>query len=113
MLKTREISGAKSIGLGNDGNEVDTRAQALHNLNIQRLQGVSGWADEIQAGVYTHIDLVCTPRLLLLQHVRLVLVVEKLDDRLPGIAVVDIVTKSRGINNSQANYTAQFLLAVA
>jgi hypothetical protein len=40
-----------------------------------------------------------------------VLVVQKLDDRLPGIAVVDIVTKSRGIDNSQANYTAQFLLA--
>jgi hypothetical protein len=68
---------------------------------------VSGGADEVQAGVHTHIDLVCTAGLLLLQHVRLMLVVEELNNRLPGIAVVDVVTESGGIDHSQADYRAQ------
>jgi hypothetical protein len=72
---------------------------------------VSSWADEIQARVDTHVNLVCSAGLLLLQHVRLMLVIQELDNRLPGIAVVDVVTKSGGINNGQANYTAQWLLA--
>lgn len=40
-------------------------------------------ADEVQAGVYTEVDLLLTLRLLLLQHVGLVLVVEEFDNGLP------------------------------
>lgn len=51
----------------------------------------------------THINLVRTTGLLLLQHVGFMLVVEELDDGLPGIAVVDIISEARGINDGQAN----------
>ena len=60
-------------------------------------------ADEVQAGVDTEVNLVLAARLLLLEHVRLVLVVEELDDGLPGVAVVDIVTESRSIDDGQSN----------
>ena len=52
----------------------------------------------------TEIDLVATARLLLLQHVRLVLVIQKLDDGLPGIAVVDVVAESRSVNDGQTDW---------
>ena len=64
---------------------------------------MSGGSDEVEAGVDTHIDLVRTTGLLLLEHVRFMLVVEELDNGLPRIAVVDIVSEARGINDGQAN----------
>ena len=60
-------------------------------------------SDEVQTGVNTHVNLVRTTGLLLLQHVRFVLVIKKFDNWLPGITVVDIIAEARGINNGQAN----------
>lgn len=94
---------AQSVGLGNNGDKVDTRTQALHHLNIKRLQGVAGGSDEVQAGMDAHIDLVSTAGLLLLEHVGLVLVIQELDDGLPGVTVVDIVAEAGGIDDGQAN----------
>lgn len=94
---------AQGIGLGNNGDQVNAGAEALHNLNVERLQGVSSGSDEIQASVHTHVDLLSTAGLLLLEHVGFVLVIQELDDGLPGITVVDIVTEAGGINNGQAN----------
>lgn len=94
---------AEGIGLGNNGDQVDTGAQALHNLDVERLEGVSSGADEVQAGVHTHVNLVATAGLLLLEHVGLVLVVQELNNGLPRVAVVDVVTEAGGINNGQAN----------
>lgn len=104
LLKPNEVRWAQCIGLRNNGNEVDSRTQPLHNFNIERLQGVPCGSNKVQAGVDTEIDFVDTAGLLFLQHVRLVLVVQKFDDRHPRVSVVDIVTKSGGINNGQANY---------
>jgi hypothetical protein len=60
---------------------------------------VAGGSDEVQAGMDTEVNLVGTTRLLLLQHVRLMLVVEELDNRLPRVAVVDIVTEAGSVDN--------------
>ena len=78
--------------------------KSAHNLNIQRLESVPSWSDEVKAGVYSQIYLVGTAGLLLLQHVGLMLVVEELDNWHPGVTVVDIVSEARGVNNRQANY---------
>lgn len=64
---------------------------------------MSGRSDEVQAGVHTHVNLVGATRLLLLQHVRFMLVVKELDDRLPGVTVVDVVSETGGIDDGQAN----------
>ena len=104
MLELGQVSRAEGIGLGDDGNQVDSRAKALHDLDVKGLQGVTGRSDEVEAGMDTEIDLVLTTGLLLLEHVRLVLVVEELDDGLPGVAVVNIVTEARGVDNGQSDY---------
>lgn len=82
-LELSEINGAQSISLGNNRDQINSRAQSLHDLNIQRLQGVASGSDEVQTGVNTKVDLVLAAGLLLLKHVRLVLVVQELDDGHP------------------------------
>jgi hypothetical protein len=103
-LELRKVRWAEGICLGNNRNQVHSRAKSLHNFDIEGLESVAGRANEVQAGMHTEVDLVLAARLLLLKHVRLVLVVEKLDNRHPGVAVVDIVAKSGGVNNRQPNY---------
>lgn len=61
-------------------------------------------ADEVQAGMDTEVDLICAAGLLFLQHVGLMLVVEELDDGLPRVAVVHVVSKAGGVNDSEADY---------
>jgi hypothetical protein len=75
LLEAGQVSRAKSICLRNNRDQINSRAQSLHDLNVQRLQGVSSWADEVQAGMNTEINLVNTSWLLFLQHVRLVLII--------------------------------------
>jgi hypothetical protein len=107
LLELVEVRGAQCVGLGDNGDQVDACAQLLHDLDVKGLQGVAGGADEVQAGVDTEIDLIGTARLLLLQHVRLVLVVEELDDGLPRIAVVDIVAEAGRVDDSEADWGYQ------
>jgi hypothetical protein len=102
-LELLKVGRAEGISLSDNGDQVDTGAEALHDLNVQRLESVASGTNEVQAGVHTEINLLRSARLLLLKHVGLMLVVEELDDRLPRVAVVDIVAKTRGINNGQAN----------
>jgi hypothetical protein len=44
---------------------------------------MTGWSNEVEAGMDAEVDLVITARLLLLKHIRLVLVVQELDDGHP------------------------------
>ena len=64
---------------------------------------MSGGSDEVQAGVDTEVDFINTAGLLLLQHIRLMLIIQKLDNWHPGIAVVDIVAKARSIDDGEAD----------
>lgn len=61
------------------------------------------WANEVQAGVDSQVNLLSALWLLLLKHVALVLVVEELNDWLPAVTVVDIVAESRCVDNSEAD----------
>ena len=103
LLEASQVSWAEGIGLSDNWDQVDSGAESLHDLDVKWLQGVSGWSDEVQAGVNTEIDLVDTLWLLLLQHIGFMLVVQELNDWHPGVAVVNIVSESWGINNSQAD----------
>lgn len=70
---------------------------------------MSSWANEVQACVNTQVALLLTLWLLLLTHVNLMLVIDEIDDRCPGVAVVDIVTESRGVNNRELDLERLFL----
>jgi hypothetical protein len=82
-LELFQVKWAERICLCNNWDQVDSRAKSFHNLNIQWLQCVASWANEVQACMYTQINLLCALWLLLLQHVRFMLVVEELNDGLP------------------------------
>jgi hypothetical protein len=103
LLELGQVSRAQGIGLGNDGNQVDTRAKSLHDLNVEGLESVASGTNEVQAGVDTEVNLVLAARLLLLKHVGFVLVVEEFDDGHPGVAVVDVVAESGCVNDGQAD----------
>lgn len=60
-------------------------------------------ADEVQAGVDTEINLILSTGLLLLKHVRLMLVVEELNNGHPGVAVVNVVTEAGGVDDGQSD----------
>jgi len=62
---------------------------------------MSSGPDKVQAGVHTQVGLLLSLGLLLLTHVGLVLVIDKLNDGLPGVPVVDIVSKPRRVNDRQ------------
>lgn len=64
---------------------------------------MAGGADEVEASVDAEIDLIAAARLLLLQHVRLMLIIQELDDRLPRVAVVHIVAEAGGVDDSKAD----------
>jgi hypothetical protein len=104
LLEHLHITRAESVCFGNDGNEVDSGTQTLHRLDVKRLQSVSGWSDEVETRMYSKVDLVGTAWLLFLEHVRFMLVVEEFNDGLPRIAVVDIVSKSRSVNDCEADF---------
>jgi hypothetical protein len=62
---------------------------------------VASGSDEVQTSVYPQVGLLDPLRLLLLPHIRLVLVIDKVHNRAPRVAVVDIVTKPRGVDDRQ------------
>ena len=70
---------------------------------------MAGGTDEVEASVDAQVDLVLTSRLLLLEHVRLVLVVEELDDGHPRVPVVHVVTEAGGVDHGQPDLEELFL----
>jgi hypothetical protein len=83
LLEQGQVVRRQGVRLRNDGDQVDTSRQTLHNFDVERLERVTSRPDEVQTGVDTEVDLVGTAGLLLLEHVRLVLVVNELDNRHP------------------------------
>lgn len=58
-------------------------------------------ADKVEARVDTEVNLILALRLLLLAHVRLVLVVNEVDNGGPRVAVVDVVAKAGAVDDRQ------------
>ena len=42
LLEGEEVLGGEGVGLRDDGDEVDPRAESLHDLNVERLQPSEG-----------------------------------------------------------------------
>ena len=59
--------------------------------------------DEVQASMNSQVTLLGPLRLLFLAHVRLMLVVNEVDNGQPRITVVDVVTESRCVNHGELN----------
>eukprot|EP00123_Amoebidium_parasiticum_P009036 comp19181_c0_seq1/m.21886 comp19181_c0_seq1/g.21886 ORF comp19181_c0_seq1/g.21886 comp19181_c0_seq1/m.21886 type:complete len:367 (+) comp19181_c0_seq1:266-1366(+) len=109
-LKVVPLIQRQCVCLCNDGHDICNFPNSLHALHINGFKTVAGGGDEIQNHVHS---CVCNVMLAfwaeLLIEIRLVLVLDILDNRHPRICVVDLVTESRGINNSQFNASALLL----
>ena len=57
--------------------------------------------NEIQTRMHPEVYLVLPLGLLLLPHIRLMLVVNEIDNRCPRVAVVDVVAESGGVDDSE------------
>ena len=65
---------------------------------------MAGRSDEVKACMNAEVDSVGSAWLLFLQHVGLMLIIQKFNDRHPRVAVVDVVTEARSVNDGQADY---------
>ena len=104
LLELGQVSGAQSVRFCNDRDKVDPGAESFHHLNVEGLEVVTSGPDEIKTGVDTEVNLILSARLLLLEHVGFMLVIEKLNNGHPRVPVVDVVPKAGGINDSKTNW---------
>jgi len=66
---------------------------------------VTSRPDKVKASMNTKVNLVGTAGLLLLEHVRFMLVVQELNDWHPRITVVDIISETGCVDDSEADYS--------
>lgn len=109
LLEREQVLGRHRVSLGDDGDQVDARAEALHDLNVEGLDRRARGADEVETGVHTEVLLLATEGLLLLTHVGLVLVIDELHDRDPAVAVVDIVAEAGGVDDGELDVESTLL----
>lgn len=103
VLESLTLLQSQSIGLCDDGNDVDNLAQLLQDNDVNGLEGVACGLDEVQAAVDTSIlDVAVALGGELLAQVGRVLVLDVFDDGVPASVVVDQVAVSGSVDNVQA-----------
>jgi hypothetical protein len=65
---------------------------------------VTGGPNEVKTSMDAKVTLLTTLGLLLLKHVRLMLVVDEVDNWGPRVLVVDIVTKTRSVDDGKLDF---------
>lgn len=109
LLEVRDLVIGQGVSLGNDGDQVNLAVQLLHDFNVKRLEGMSSGLDEVNAGVDAVIHDVHPVDLVLGVEIGIESLFNILDDRVPGLVVIDEVTKTRGVNNGQTEANTVFL----
>lgn len=99
----------QSVGLGNDGNQVDLGVKALHDLDIQRLQRVASGLDEEDTGMNAVVDNVHTVDLVLGVEVGVEALLDVVGDRTPRLVIVDEVTEARSVDDGQSETDTSLL----
>ena len=108
-LESSNLLVGQSISLGDDWDKVDLGMKSAHNLDIKWLEGVASWLEEVDASVDAVVNDVHAVDLVLGIEVGVEALLDVIDDWSPGLVVVDEVSESRGINNSQAKTDAVLL----
>ena len=109
LLKDGQVAPRECVGFGDHRDQIDTLRKALHHLDIERLERMARWRNKVQACMHTGVDEVAAVGLLLLTQVRLVLVVNKVDERDPAVAVIHIVAKAGRVDNREVHTELLFL----
>ena len=109
LLEGRDLVVGEGVRLGDDWDEVDLGVQAAHDLDIERLQRVAGRLNEVHAGMHAVVDDVHAVDLVLRVEVGVETLLDVLDNRSPGVVVVDEVTEAGSVNDGQAEAHAVLL----
>lgn len=110
VLESLTLLQSQSVGLCNDGDDIDNLAQLLQDDDIDGLESVTSGLDEVQAAVDAGVlDVAVALGCELLAQVGRVLVLDVLDDGVPASVVVDQVAVSRSVDNVQAQTDAVLL----
>jgi hypothetical protein len=102
LLEGGNLIIGESIRLGDDGNEVDLGVQAAHDLNIERLERVTSWLNEVDTSVDAVVHNVHAVDLVLGIQVCIEALLDVLDNWAPGVVIVDKVSETRSVDDSQA-----------
>jgi hypothetical protein len=102
LLEHGNLFVGQGVGLGDNGDEIDFGMESSHNLNIQGLERVTGGLDEVHASVDAVIDNVHAINLVLRIEIRNEASLDVIHDGAPRLVIVDKVTETRGVDDSQA-----------
>ena len=80
-----------------------------HNLDIQGLQGMSGRLNKVDTGVDSVVNNVHSVNLVLGFQIGVETLLNVINDWAPGLIIIDKVSESRGIDNSEAKTNAILL----
>ena len=102
LLEHRDLLICQSVGLCDDWDQVDLGVKSAHDLDVKRLQRVTGRLDEVHASMDAIVDDVHAIELVLGLEIRIESLLNVLDDWAPGVIVVDEVAKARCVYHRQA-----------
>ena len=103
VLEQLPLLQCQTVRLGNDRHDIDRLAQLLQHDDINRLEGMTGRADEVQAAVDPRVlDVALTLGSELFPQVCTVLVLDVLDNGVPAAVVVDQVAVAGGVDDVEA-----------
>ena len=106
LLERAYLVGRHGVRLGYDGYEVDAVVQALHDLDIERLERVSG-RDEVEAAVDARVgDGQATVHLRLGVEVLVVARIDVVDDGRPAVGVVYGLAEAGRVDDGEAQVDA-------
>ena len=83
--------------------------KAAHDLNVERLKRVTSGLNEENASMDSVVDDVHAVDLVLGIQVRVESLLNVVDNRAPGLIVVDEVTETRSVDNSKAETDTSLL----
>ena len=108
-LEGSDLLIGKGISLGNDGDQVNLGVKAAHDLNVERLKRVTSRLNEENTSMDSVVDDVHAVNFVLSIEVRVESLLNVVDNRAPGLIVVDEVTETRSVDNSKAETDTSLL----
>jgi hypothetical protein len=109
LLVIVEVVVCHSVGLGNDGDQVDLGVELLHDLNVEGLQRVAGRLDEVDNCVNAVVYDIHAVHLILRLKVGIEPLLNVLDDGIPRLVVVDEIAKAGSVDDRQSQADAVLL----
>lgn len=102
ILESLSLLESKGIGLGDDGDDVDSLTELLQDDNVDWFEGVASGLNEVKTAVDPGIlDVAVALSSELLAQVCRVLVLDVFHDRIPAAVVVHEITVTRGVDDVQ------------